>query len=134
MEGRGRGGERGHRYPGSVQGIVENGEYGLIQYFMEECKQQMVTTCRQNKEWEEIKAYDKLKLLMQARIKFLGRYREQWATAMAIGLQPEHLKTTAAHLVGLVDTFVEESGIETTQFSQHPIRASLLFTSISSGK
>ena len=52
---------------------------------------------------ESLRVNERVKAGIQARLEYLSQFQKQWPQAMAIGLMPNNVQTTADHLLKMVD-------------------------------
>mmetsp|Transcript_23984 Transcript_23984/g.70358 ORF Transcript_23984/g.70358 Transcript_23984/m.70358 type:complete len:324 (-) Transcript_23984:53-1024(-) len=101
--------------PAVSHGVVSRGPVELVEYFMESAARSTAEDVRNRRDElfdPEAGADAKLKAVMELRLRLLIPYLPHWPQAMALGLLPQNIVTTARNLALLSDEICYAAGLD----------------------
>ncbi|CAM9488572.1 unnamed protein product [Chrysoparadoxa australica] len=118
--------------PGVATGMFNRGAIELVDHFMENALEDLRQQCKVDQDEGEVgenmsqpTGEERLQAAMLARLQSLQPYRSQWPQAMALGMVPGNVKSTAKSLAHLADELAVTSGDTSTELDWYGKRVAI---------
>eukprot|EP01119_Soliformovum_irregulare_P012099 TRINITY_DN3123_c0_g1_i1.p1 TRINITY_DN3123_c0_g1~~TRINITY_DN3123_c0_g1_i1.p1 ORF type:complete len:294 (-),score=52.50 TRINITY_DN3123_c0_g1_i1:76-957(-) len=113
------------KLPSITHGVFPEGEYDLVNYFVDKSTRDWVSKIPTFR-LEEMTPKERLKKLIQTRLEYNIPYMSHWPQAMAILAHPTHLPQSLHHASVLVDEILHQAGDRSVNFDWYTKRAGVL--------
>lgn len=115
--------------------MFPNGSFDLIDYVMRQANLKVsdrLEQLRDSGELHEKPTNLRIREGIKARIEYLSQFQNSWPQAMAQGLYPEHIPTTATRLAHVADEIWYQAGDQSTDINWYTRRGLLTAVIIAS--
>eukprot|EP01138_Halocafeteria_seosinensis_P002523 gb/GECG01002581.1/.p1 GENE.gb/GECG01002581.1/~~gb/GECG01002581.1/.p1 ORF type:complete len:152 (+),score=8.21 gb/GECG01002581.1/:1-456(+) len=126
---------RTSRFPSVSHGMFPNGAFDLIDHVMQQANLKVshhLEDLALKEELHELPVNIRIREGIKTRIQYLSQFRDVWPQAMAQGLYPEYLATTAMRLAHVADEIWHQAGDHSTDVNWYTRRGFLVGVIISS--
>lgn len=113
-------------YPSVAHGVFVNGEAGLVDAFLKQCRQKHVATVEKaliDDEFKTLSTPEKIKKITAMRLDLLKPYAHRWSEALAIMAYPTNIPMSITHLAELADDVLFYAGDRSPDFDWYINRA-----------
>ncbi|BDA41822.1 Ubiquinone biosynthesis protein COQ9, mitochondrial [Coccomyxa sp. Obi] len=110
----------------SASGMISSGAAGLVEYFVEECNQQLASELEsRQEELARMRTPERVRMAVRMRLEMLIPYIDTWPQALGIQAHPAHMATAVRQRAELADDIWHACGDTSTDYKWYTKRGLL---------